>query len=79
MVANNILDISRLLSSKCCCVSGLRYPNSTVKYNIERTSEAEPDAIFRKRMYSFLLLRSYPSAILLETETAARQIWSLNP
>ena len=39
---------------------------------IERTSPAEPLAIYRKARSSFVVPRSKPSAMLLETERAAR-------
>ncbi len=43
------------------------------------TSPSEPIAIRKKRMYSFVAPRLFPSAILDGTETAARRNWDVSP
>jgi hypothetical protein len=60
-------------------MSDLRSENTgkrSSRKSIDRTSPAEPRAIWRKVRISCVVPRSKPSAILLETETAARSIWS---
>nr|WP_245776584.1 hypothetical protein [Spirosoma endophyticum] len=48
------------------------------KYNIDFTSAFDPFDMNRNRAKSLSLLRSNPSAMLLETDTEALKIWSLN-
>jgi hypothetical protein len=60
-------------------ISDLRSENAAIRsvtLSIERTSPADPRAMYRKARSSLVVPRSNPSAILLETESAARSIWS---
>ena len=48
----------------------------SITQSIDRTSPAEPRAIYRNARSSLVVPRSNPSATLFETESAARSIWS---
>jgi hypothetical protein len=60
-------------------ISDLRSENAAMRsitQSIERTSPADPRAMYKNAKSSFVVPRSNPYAILLETESAARSIWS---
>ena len=46
---------------------------------MDSTSPAEPRAVSKKESNSAVDIRSNPSAMLLETDSAARSIWLRNP
>jgi hypothetical protein len=63
-------------------ISDLRSANAgsrSKKHSRDRTSPDEPRAMYRNVKSSCVVPRSNPSAILFETETAARSIWSRRP
>jgi hypothetical protein len=64
-----------LSSTEKSCKAGLRRTIATM----DLTSPAEPRAVSKKASNSAVDIRSKPSAILFETESAARSIWLRNP
>ena len=74
-----IFETSKDLLTKLSFLSLSMYFKRCAKCSIDLTSLQEPEAMKRKRENSASELLSKPSAILFDIETAALQIWSLNP
>ena len=75
----NIFEISLVLEIKSSETTREIIFNLTPKYNIDLTSLIDPKEKYRNLEKSAFEFLSKPSAILFETETAALEIWSLNP